>query len=275
MDTSFGTAQLVSDRTRPSLTTLYLDGVPSSAIDAADPSYLEFEYMQHMRLLIDALFPPPAPLRALHLGAAACALPNALEADRPNSRQLAVEADKILAARVRDWFDLPRSPRLRIRVGDGRRVLDSQAGRGWQIIVRDAFIAGHVPVHLQTLEAAASARAALADDGAYIVNAGANVKEELAALLLTFKHVVALGDPAVYSGKRLGNITIGASQRPWPNVEREVRKLPLPVRVFSGLVPSAAPFHDARGAADQSPREPGEPGSPPAPSAPSSASADA
>lgn len=242
--TTMGTARIEVDPDRPSLLILYLDGVPSSAIDLDDPEYLEFEYMQHMRILAEAARPRGTKMRALHIGGAGCALARAFSSSHPQAHQLAVEIDTILAERVREWFPLPRSPQLRIRVAEGRSVMRGQAGRGWDIIVRDAFAQGTVPYQLMTYEAAVDARSALAPDGVYLVNLSRHYKPELATLMAVFDHVVAITDPAVWSGRRYGNITVGASMVPWPAMHREVHRLPLPARLYSDLTPSAAPLHD-------------------------------
>lgn len=249
--TRFSRARVVRD---DPLLTLYLDGVPSSALDVADPQYLEFEYMQHMRLLVDAVMPPPAPIRALHLGGAGCALPRALAHTHPNSRQLAVEVDDLLAGVVREWFDLPRSPELRIRAAEGREVLDRQAelvsggAHGWDTILRDAFASAVVPVQLTTVESVQAAARSLTPTGVYIMNSTGDVKEDIAAALTAFKHVLLIADPAVLGGKRRGNVVIGCAQVPWPaSIERDVRKLSLPATVMRDVaswVSGTAPRED-------------------------------
>lgn len=235
-------ATIVVDRDRPSLTVLYLDGRPSSAHDD-DPTYLSFPYMEHMRLLVRARVSPGSRLRALHLGAAACTLPRALDAEYPNSRQLAVEPDENLARHVRDWFDLPRSPLLKIRQADGRSVLEAQAGRGWDIITRDAFIDGNVPADLRTIEAAAAAKEALSPTGAYILNSPVADRADLAAILETFPHVIDIASPAVLTGKHKGNLTIGAALTPWPKLDSDVARLRDLARVTLPRA-SAKPDHD-------------------------------
>lgn len=54
--------------TRDHLRTLYIDDAESSAIDLADPTRLEFEYMQHIDVVTNHFFASPQPIRALHLG---------------------------------------------------------------------------------------------------------------------------------------------------------------------------------------------------------------
>ncbi len=49
------------------------------------------------------------------------------------------------------YFELPRDPRLRVSVGDGRQFLASEPKR-WDAIVIDAFFADAIPFHLVTRE---------------------------------------------------------------------------------------------------------------------------
>ncbi len=238
------------------LATLYLDGAESSALNLADPRQLEFEYMQHIRLIVDSRFTEAEPLRVLHLGGAGCALARAFDADRPNSRQLAIEIDAILARSVREWFDLPGSPRLRIRIDEARRALDTTKGT-WDVVVRDAFANRHVPSQLRTLESAARAHDVLSEGGVYLLNSIASTGlsvfgEEVSALTGTFAHVMAIVDPAIMKGRRFGNIVIAASDRDFAmdTIERDVRRLPLPAKVLGESelrrrAESARPFRDA------------------------------
>ncbi|MDP9807003.1 spermidine synthase [Trueperella bonasi] len=222
-----------------SLLTIYVDGVESSAVDLADPAHLEFEYMQQIRIATNAMFTAGRPLRALHLGAAGCALARALEASRPNSRQLAIEIDAELATLVRDWIDLPSAPLLRIRAEDARQTLDTNKGT-WHLIVRDTFAAGRIPHHLATVEAHRKAADLLDSEGLYCLNiageAGlAPVYREVRALRESFPHVAGISDPAIVKGRRFGNVILIASHRrlPLAEISRHVGRLPLPTVVVS------------------------------------------
>src|SRR5690625_645261 len=239
--TSTGYVELLPDPTRPSGVTLFINDAESSYLDLSDPAHLEFEYMQQMVEVIDLLVPRPAPLRALHLGGSGCALPRALEAHRPGSRQLVVEIDAELARLVRTWFDLPRSPRLRIRVGDARRELEALTSGTWDVIVRDVFDGIAVPGHLRTKEAAAAAAAALAPTGCYLVNLTdvpplRAARVEVATLAAVFDHVALIADPAILRGRRYGNVVLVASFVPIDIalLARRLRQLPLPVRLMAG-----------------------------------------
>src|SRR4051795_11826096 len=84
--------ELLRDLDRASGWVLLVDGVEQSYVDVEDPTHLEFEYMQHMAIVIDAVDPRPDPLRALHLGGGAMAMPRWIAATRPGSTQVVVES---------------------------------------------------------------------------------------------------------------------------------------------------------------------------------------
>ncbi|MFC7405347.1 spermidine synthase [Georgenia alba] len=238
--TSLGTARLVREPGAPHLVTLLLDQAESSYLDLADPTHLEFEYMQQMEVVLDAAR-PAGRVRALHLGGAACALARAVDARRPRSTQLAVELDEVLAGLVREWFDLPRSPRLRIRTGDARAVTESLREGSWEVVVRDVFDRAEVPRHVRTLEAAAAVHRVLVPGGLYLVNLThrpplADARVEVATLQTVFRDVVLVTDPAILNGRRYGNVVLAASDAPLPvdEIGRGVRRLPLPVRMLHG-----------------------------------------
>lgn len=220
--------------------TLYLDGVESSAINVNDPTFLEFEYMQHMTCALNSLHAPDEPVRALHLGGAACALATAWDAMHPNSRQSAVEIDAALAQAVREYFPIPRSPKLRIRVADARKVLSTSRPASFDVIVRDVFLHGIVPDHLRTHECVQEAHDALRPGGLYLVNCAhggtANAREDVAAIRGIFPRVASIQDPKVGRSGRRGNVVIiaqKAGDRPvdWDDIDRQLRTLPLPARL--------------------------------------------
>ncbi|WP_420807204.1 spermidine synthase [Actinomyces gaoshouyii] len=245
--TSLAVAEL---RVRESGVLLLLDGTESSWIDLRDPAHLDFEYQQQMEAVLNALsrtgrvgtaHGPGAPVHALHLGGAGCALARAWDATRPGSTQTAVEIDEVLAGSVREWFDLPRSPRLRIRVGDAARVVPGLRAGEWDVIVRDVFAAGQVPASCRDESFLRGCREALADGGLLLANSPAMPREqahsELEAASRLFGGVLVVADPAVARGKRQGNVVIVARREPFgpaeeEAVERAVRRLPLPVRTW-------------------------------------------
>ena len=241
--TSFATAELVA---RDTGILLMLDGAESSFLDMRDPSHLDFEYHQQMDAVLTTLRGAGGPVKALHLGGAGCALARAWDVTRPGSQQVAVEIDEILADRVRTWFDLPRSPRLRIRVGDAAEVVTGLRPGQWDVVVRDVFNGGSVPASCRSQEFLGTCLRALAPDGLLLVNtasmpraqAGAEIAALTRALDGDVSCAVMVADPAAVRGRRRGNLVLVARQIPFTageleEVERAVRRLALPVRTWS------------------------------------------
>lgn len=223
---------------------LLLGGSESSFLDLQDPAYLEFEYMQHVRAVVDVALPrdrTDRPGRFVHLGGAACALPRALLADRPLSRHLVVELDTELARLVRAWFDLPRSPMLRIRNAEARTSVEHLHPGSADVLVRDVFVDAEVPEHVRTVEFVRAVDTALAPDGVYVLNLTDSpglrrVREELAALGQVFPEALAVADPAVWKGRRYGNVVLVASHHRLDAaaIDRGLRRLPFPAGVVTG-----------------------------------------
>ncbi len=63
----------------------------------------------------------------------------------PEARQVVVELDGKLADYVRGWFDLPKAPFLRIRVGEARQVTESLTPDSRDLIIRDVFAGAFTP----------------------------------------------------------------------------------------------------------------------------------
>lgn len=198
--------------------TLYLDGVPSSHNDLDDPTRLEFKYMQWLAGMIDAWFPSGTGIRAMHIGGAGCTMARYICATRPSSHQLALEVDAKLANLVRQWFDLPRAPQLKIRVEDGRIALESSAPQRWDLIIRDAFVDSEVPRHLAARGTVAAAHRALSPKGIYLANCADYpplplARREVATLREFFGAAVLLvAEPGVFSGRRHGNVILLAAK---------------------------------------------------------------
>lgn len=221
---STGTAELVPDEYAPGSWVLHVNGVPSSHVDPQHPERLDFEYMRWIAALVHAhvgAHLDPAALRVLHLGGGACSMARYLAHAYPAARQVVVELDGRLAELVRQWFDLPRAPRLRIRVGEARAVTESLTAATRDVVVRDVFAGSTTPEPLTTVEFARHVARVLAPGGLYVLNCGdtrdlAGARAELAALSEVFEHVGAVADPAMLKGRRYGNIVLAASAVPLP-----------------------------------------------------------
>lgn len=255
--TSSGTAEIVRDVADPDAVTVLVNGVPSSHLDLADPRWLEFEYMQHMAAVVDLL--PAGPVDAVHLGAAACALPRRIEAVRPASRQLAVDVDAELVRLVREWFALPRAPRLRLRTGEGRATLAALPDSSADLVVRDAFAGDATPDHLATVEFVAEVRRVLRPGGVYLANCADRpplglARAEVATVGTGFR-VALVAEPGQLKGRRYGNLVVVGTDEAGPDLAgpelaRALRGLPIPATVLTGaplqaFTAGAAPLRDA------------------------------
>lgn len=208
-----GTAELVQDRDNPTGYLLMVNGVESSHIDLSDPSRLDFEYMRWIAAAIEHSKPDSHPLRVLHLGAAACSLARYLLHVRPSSRHLAVDSDGELARLAREWFDLPKAPALRIRVGDARAVTATLSDAGYTAVVRDVFSGAVTPPPMTSVEFAAEIRRILEPGGLCLLNCGAApdlelARAEAATVAAVFPFVAIIADPPMLKGRRRGNVII-------------------------------------------------------------------
>lgn len=239
-----GVAELVPDGDNPNGWLLKLNGVQSSHVDLADPLRLEFEYMRWMVALVESQWPRGSRLRVLHLGGAACSMARYLVAAYPDSRNVVVEIDGRLAEYVRGWFNLPRAPLLKIRVGEAREVTESLTDASRDLIIRDVFAGPLTPKPLTTAEFTAQARRVLAPDGVYMVNCGdapalATARREAATISAGFRHTAIIADPPMLKGRRYGNIIIAGS-------DVQLGESPsLPRELLGGAVPAQL-WDDAR-----------------------------
>ncbi len=236
-----GTVELVRTPDDPDAVTVLVNGVPSSHLDLADPTRLDFEYMQQMAAVIDHLTPSGGPLRVVHLGAAGCTLARWVDVRRPGSRQIAVELDATLTELVRGWFGLPRSPALRIRAGDARAELAGMADASADVVVRDVFAVDRTPRHVTTLEFLREVARVLRPGGLYLANCAdrpplALARAEAATTGAVFAHVAVVAEPALLRGRRYGNVVLAGTDADGlltsSGLARDVRSLPVPARLI-------------------------------------------
>lgn len=254
-----GTAELVVSPDDPTAVTLMVNGVPSSHLDLADPLRLDFEYMQQMAAVLDAIPAGEHPFRAVHLGAAGCAMARWVDARRPGARQIAIDLDPVLVERVRDWFDLPRSPALRLRAGDARDQLTTLPTAGADAVLRDVFAGDRTPEHVTTVEFTEQVHRVLRPGGVYLANCADRpplglAKDEVATVSAVFEQVALVAEPGVLRGRRYGNLLLIGTDDPelltGAGLARTLRSLPVPARLVLGeemreFARRGAPLRDA------------------------------
>ena len=251
-----GTAELVPDLDRASSWLLFIDGVPQSGVDLADPGYLEFEYVRRIGHLADLAFPPGVPLRVLHLGGGALTLPRYLQHTRPGSRQLVAELDDELTGLVREHLPLPTGHRIRVRAADARAVVESVRPASYDLVIADVFAGAVTPAHLTTAEFAAATARALRPGGVYAVNIAAGqlplvppgprpsasrdglseARSAVATIRSEYQETCMIAEASVLRGRRRGNLVIFGSDQPLPEAAlgRAVAGDPFPARLVAG-----------------------------------------
>ncbi|MCP3804930.1 fused MFS/spermidine synthase [Allokutzneria sp. A3M-2-11 16] len=224
----FGTAELLNDLDRPDGWLLTVGGVAQSYVDLDDPTHLEFDYVRRIGDVIDCLGEPDAPMDAVHVGGAGCTLPRYVEATRPGSRQLVLEADAELVELVWSQFRLHEVAGLGLRAGDGRAGLAARSAGSADLVVLDAFERDSVPSALSTVEFFADVARVLRSSGSLVANIfdgpGLEFTKRLSATLFTaFEHVLLLAEPRVLRGRRFDNVVLLASAEE-PPVETLTRR---------------------------------------------------
>lgn len=225
---------------------LRVDGTPQSEINLEDPGELSFGYVRHMGHVLDLAFRPRAALTVLHLGAGALTLPRYLEHTRPGSRQQVIELEQDLVAFVRAVAPLPLHAPIRIRYGDAREQL-ARLPRGLiaqvDAVIVDVFAGAQTPAHVTSLEFFAEIAPLLAPHGILLVNISdghdlAFARGEVATIREAIGPTQLVSDPAVFKGRRFGNIVAVASRE-----EREYRGL---ARLAASGFPPATVHRDAQ-----------------------------
>jgi spermidine synthase len=145
---------------------LRLDRYWQSARDQAAPLRTVFAYTDYLHLPLALIAHPK---RVLFVGMGGGTAPSRFFHDYPDLRIDIVEIDPAVADTASRFFDLPRSPRLAVHIGDGRLYLRRTQDR-YDLIVLDAYLIDTIPFHLATREFYMEAAAHLAPGGAVAAN---------------------------------------------------------------------------------------------------------
>ncbi|MGL5849819.1 MAG: fused MFS/spermidine synthase [Phycicoccus sp.] len=220
-ETVYHCAEVVADEERPGGRLLVLDGVRHSYVDLADPTHLEFEYVQALASVSDTAFPATEPLAAYHLGGGGLTLPRYLAQVRPGSTSVVSEIDDGVVEVDVEQLGLRVGRDLDVRVEDGRLGMARIASGSQDLVVGDAFGGVTVPWHLTTREALSDVRRLLAPGGRYAANLIDNgpmdfARAEIATLRTVFDHVVLAAEVETLAEEpgSGGNLVVVASDDP-------------------------------------------------------------
>jgi spermidine synthase len=214
-----GRVELLADADRPGGWLLTVDRIRQSYVDLDDPTYLDFEYVQAMADVIDAL--PDGPLAVTHIGGGGCTLARYVAACRPGSPQIVLEPDGEVTAVVRAKLPLPPRSRIRVRATGGREGVAALRADSADVVVLDAFSGGRVPAELTTLEFLAEVARVLRRSGVFLANVAdgppLTYARRLAATVRSvLPRVIVTADPAVMKGRRFGNLVLAATRAELP-----------------------------------------------------------
>ena len=216
--------ELLRDLDRDTGWTLMVEGAEQSYVDVDNPAHLEFEYMQHIAVVVDTVFVEAEPLSVLHLGAGALTLARWLAATRPGSRQLAVEASEQIIDAARPLGDVARCELVH---GDAVQQLACETPGTRDLVIWDLYDGPRVVTSTLTLRTITLMREALRDSGLVVLNVSDAtpfdvVRPVVAALRAVFDDVALLAEPSTLRGRRSGNcVLVGSTQSlPMPALRR-------------------------------------------------------
>jgi predicted membrane-bound spermidine synthase len=148
---------------------LHLDHLVHSYADLADPSFLEYGYLEIFRDVVDWTANRRPRFRLLFIGGGGYTLPRLVERHYPLAQIDVVEIDPAVTRVAHRFFGLPRNTRIRTINADARWFA-LQSRERYDAIFIDAFNDLSVPYHLTTREHTEQLRRLLAPDGTLAVN---------------------------------------------------------------------------------------------------------
>jgi len=230
--------ELLRDLDRDTGWTLMVDGAEQSYVDVDDATHLEFEYMQHIALVVDAVFDDERPLSALHLGGGACTLPRWLAATRPGSVQTVIEASPQILEAVKPLGGVPGAEML---LSDAVVGLEGDADASRDLVIWDLYDGPRLVTSTLTLHTVQQMRRVLRENGVAIFNLSDAtpfdvVRPVVAAVNVVFDDALLVAEPTILRGRRSGNCVLVAADRalPVPTVRRRAAAAVTRGRVLAG-----------------------------------------
>ena len=212
---------VVPDRYVPGAFVVAGAGVEHSFIDPADPTHVEFPYMERICELVDVWAPAGERFRVVHVGGAGMTLARYVAHTRPTSPQIVLEPDARVTAEVREKLPLPPRSGIKVRPQDGRAGLAAMRADFAEMIIVDAFAELSVPGGLVTAQAFAEYARVLVPGGVLALNVTDTrpfgwTRSVLAGAAARFGELAISSEPATFKGRRMGNLVVLASNRALP-----------------------------------------------------------
>ena len=239
---------------------LRFDSSFQSGMYRDDPFRTRFRYADYLQL---AFAYKLGAKKILYIGLGGGSAPKRAWRDFPAVRIEAVELDPEVVDVAYEFFALPRDPRLRVDVDDGRRFLNANEGP-WDAIVIDAFYSDSIPFHLATHEFLQLASSRLTPGGVLVTNIIGAVRGRnsrlFRSMLRTYRsvlptvaiHPVRDGGGEDLSGIRNIILVAGEGAAPskeflrerWAQVRRESPGAPDLAEAIQGRFDDAVPTDD-------------------------------
>ncbi len=218
VETTYYCVDIETDGERPDGRFLRLDDLRHSHVDLADPTHLEFRYIEVFADVVDSQSHPGS-LDVLSIGGGGFTIPRWVSSTRPGSTNTVLELDPGLVDVAVAELGLDLSTIARVETGDARLTVAGLPQGAFDVVVGDAFGGRAVPWHLTTLEFVSEIQARLASDGVYVLNVidrppNRFARAEAATLLAVFGYVGVVAPSEFFADESGGNFVLVASDRP-------------------------------------------------------------
>ena len=231
-----------------------------SWVDPARPDLLLFEYVVQVSLLFEHGLVGVGQgerIRAVHIGGAGLSIPRWIAWRRPGTAQIVCEPDAGLTEEVRRKLPLPLRSGIKVRDVDGRTGVAAMPSDYADLVVLDAFDGARVPGELVAAEFLDELARLGRGRRMVICNVTDSspfgwTRRFAAGLAGRWCHLLVGTEPAVWKGRRFGNLLLAASgaRVDVTGLRRDSAKQPCPYRWIEGRelrswIGGAEPFTDA------------------------------
>lgn len=253
-------ARIEADPFHPGAFRVVAGETSQSWVDPADPFHLEFEYVQRLTEALGATVlarPASERVRVVHLGGGGLSIPRWVAATRPGTAQVVCEPDGDLMADVRRVLPLPRQSGIKVRIVDGRSGLQAMPPDYVDALVLDAFDGPRVPASLATADFFDDLTLRCRPGALFVANVTDRApfgwaRRFVSGVRRVFGQLMVSAEPAVWKGRRFGNLVVVASngELPATALARRASGGTFPYRVIAGRevvswVAEAEPFGDS------------------------------
>ena len=251
---------LVPDPQHPGAFRVVFGDASQSWVDPARPDLLLFEYVVQVSLLFEhglADLGQSERIRVIHIGGAGLSIPRWIAWRRPGTAQIVCEPDAGLTEEVRRKLPLPPRSGIKVRDVDGRSGVAAMPSGDADLVVLDAFDGARVPGGLVSAEFLDELVRLGRGRRMVICNVTDSspfrwTRRFAAGLAERWRHLLVGTEPAVWKGRRFGNLLLVASgtRVDETGLRRDSAKQPCPYRWIGGRelrswVGGAEPFTDA------------------------------